>query len=129
MSEENDVVPEPKASLDALIDPAPLTIAQIAVLERVNSPIPTGNIDSVNDCLVALYLMSLPVREAGRIARTLSAEDIEDRALAWADSEGMSGSEYNERLSELLGACTAFWRMLPRPEAKDAKKKDTATDG
>ena len=129
MSEDNDIVPEPKASLDALVDPAPLTIAQIAVLERVKSPVPTGNIDSVNDCLVALYLMSMPVREAGRMARTLPVDEIEGKALDWADSEDMSGAEYNERLSALLGACTSFWKMLPRPESKDAKKKDTATAG
>lgn len=126
---EDDKVPEPVASLNAILDPKPLTIAQIALLERVNSPVVSGRIDNVNDCLLALYLLSMPIREAGKLTRENSADVLKDMAVEWSDENIVDGRTYNDRLSELLVACTEFWRMLPRPEEKDAKKKDTATAG
>ncbi len=124
-----EAVPEPKASLDAIADPAPLTIAQLAILERVKSPVTLGGIDSVDDCLLALWLLSMPVREAGRLTGEKSVAELRDGAVAWADETGLDGAAYHAALTRLLRSCAAFWRMLPRPEAKDAKKNGTETAG
>ena len=126
---DGEAVPEPKASLDAIADPAPLTIAQLAILERVKSPVAMGGIDSVDDCLLALWLLSLPVREAGRLTGEKSVAELRDEAVGWADETGLDGAAYHAALTRLLRSCAAFWRMLPRPEAKDAKKNGTETAG
>lgn len=122
-----DNVPEPAASINAIVNPAPLTIAQMAILEKIHSPIVFGNIDDLGECLKALWLMSLPVREAGKWVDDDHISRVDQKAIEWASE--MNGDEYCSSLSSLLKACTAFWKMLPRPEAKDAKKKDMAMGG
>lgn len=107
--------------LDALISPSPLTIGQLARLERIKSPLLRGDYSKLNDCLVALYVLSLPAKEVLKHIDTL-----EEDALEYA--EGFTHDTYKEALTKLLDGLFAWWEMLPRPD-EESKKNDTGTDG
>jgi hypothetical protein len=114
--EEHDKT-NPLASVDALVDPAPLTIARIALLSRVNSPVLFGHADDHARNVEALYLASVPIADAARSAK--GGTSVED-ALAWAEADkGMADPrEYVKRMVALLDSITAFWKMLPNGKKK-----------
>lgn len=118
----------PLASVDALVDPAPLTIARIALLSRVNSPVLFGHADDTTRNVEALYLASVPIADAARSAKGKTS--VED-ALAWAEADkGMADPrEYTKRMIALLDSITAFWKMLPNGDPQKKTPSDTGTAG
>jgi hypothetical protein len=111
--------------VDALVAPHPLTIARVALLSRVNSPVLFGHADDLSRNLEALYLSDAPFADA---ARSVKAGTAQDDALAWADAdEGMrEPGGYAKRMVALLDAITAFWKMLPNGDPQ--KKTPSATE-
>lgn len=125
--EEHDKT-NPVAGVDALVDPHPLTIARVALLSRVNSPVLFGHADDLPRNVEALYLASAPIAEAAKSAKSgTSAED----ALAWAEADdGVKETKgYAKAMCALLDAITAFWKMLPNGDPEKKTPSDTGTDG
>lgn len=114
----------PQEALEALADPAPLTLGQIALLDLYKSPLLHGDISDLSRVTFSLWLLSMPTAEAVEEAR------FPDRAIVWAD--GISVEEYDRRLVDALAAIAAFFHILPRPESGDdlasaLKKKRAAS--
>lgn len=111
----------PKEALEALADPAPLTLGQIALLDLYGSPLLHGDIGDLNKVTFSLWLLSMPLAQAVAEAR------FPDRAIVWAG--GITPEEYDRRLVDVLAAIAAFFHILPRPESGeddaigDLKKK------
>lgn len=112
----------PIASVDALTSPAPLTMARIALLSRINSPVLFGRAEDVAKCVEALYLANAPIADAAKSAKS-GTVDVD--ALAWAEGALKDSGEYAEKMCALLDAITAFWKMLPNG---DPKKKASGTE-
>ena len=115
----------PATALEALAPPAPLTLGQVALLDLYKCPILEGKIDDLNATAFALYLLSMPLKEA------VHAAHFPERAIPWAESVGVEG--YNARLVDALGAIRAFYHMLPKAESgddeEDGLKKNSASGG
>lgn len=112
----------PEKAVDAITNPAPLTLAQIAIFEKINAPILYADISSLRDNLIAVWIYKTPIREV--------AKNIERREeLALVMSENMSGDEYGYALAELVQAMTAFYEMMPRSEASGEADEDDADEG
>lgn len=114
----------PIASVEALVDPKPLTIAKVAILSRVNSPVLFGKVDGPGVALEALYLTSIPAAEALKHIAT-----AKDDAIVWAEEALKEPGAYSDRMCALLDAITAFWKMLPNGDPEKKTQSDTATDG
>ena len=99
----------PKEALEALADPSPLTLGQIALLDLYGSPLLHGEIGDLSKVTFSLWLLSMPLAEAVNEAR------FPDRAILWAD--GITAEEYDRRLVDALAAIAAFFHILPRPES------------
>ena len=111
----------PQEALEALADPAPLTMGQIALLDLYKSPLLHGDIDDLSKVTFSLWLLSMPIEQAVAEAR------FPDRAIVWAD--GVTQEEFDRRLVDALAAIAAFYHVLPRPENGDGgalKKKRAA---
>ena len=112
----------PEKAVNAITNPAPLTLAQIAIFEKINAPILYADISSLRDNLIAVWIYKTPIREV--------AKNIERREeLALVMSENMSGDEYGFSLAELVQAMTAFYEMMPRAEAGGEADEDDADEG
>ena len=107
----------PEKALEALVEPSPLTLGQIALLERIDSPLLRGDVSSIHECARGLWLLSLPPQEAATRWR-----ESEQEAIAWLDAVGVQG--YRNAVTRVLDGITAFFDMLPRPDGEDVKKKD-----
>ena len=108
----------PKEALEALADPAPLTLGQIALLDLYKSPLLVGDIADLHKVVFSLWLLSMPIEQAIRAAH------LPDDAIVWAD--GITPEEFDRRLVDALAAIAAFFHILPRPESgedDDLKKK------
>lgn len=118
----------PVAGIDALVAPHQITIARVALLSRVNSPVLFGRADDLSRNVEALYLSSAPIAEAAKSAKAGTAQED---ALAWAESDGKMNEpgEYANRMCDLLDAITAFWKMLPNGDPEKKTPSDTGTDG
>lgn len=125
MAEDHDKT-NPVAGVDALVDPRPLTIAQVAVLSRANNPVLVGKVENLDRALEALYLTSIPAAEA---VRRIKAGTSQDDAVEWAERELREPGEYADRMVALLDAITAFWKMLPNGDPQKKTQSDTAMDG
>lgn len=99
----------PKEALEALADPSPLTLGQIALLDLYGSPLLHGEIDDLSKVTFSLWLLSMPLAKAVAEAR------FPDHAILWAD--GITAEEYDRRLVDALAAIAAFFHILPRPES------------
>lgn len=99
----------PKEALEALADPSPLTLGQIALLDLYGSPLLHGEIGDLSKVTFSLWLLSMPLAEAVNEAR------FPDHAILWAD--GITAEEYDRRLVDALAAIAAFFHILPRPES------------
>ena len=85
----------PEKAVDAITNPAPLTLSQIAIFEKINAPILYADISSLRDNLIAVWIYKTPIREV--------AKNIERREeLALVMSENMSGDEYGFSRSRSL---------------------------
>lgn len=106
----------PEPALNALVDPHPVTLGQIALLEKIGSPLVVGSEGEVPaaDLIPSLYLLTLPSREGVAHLTTLEAD-----AFAWAD--GLTAAQFQEYLRTAMEGVKAFYELLPQPEA-DAKK-------
>lgn len=109
----------PKAALDALLEPSPLTLGQIALLDRIESPLLHGDVASIAETARGLWLLSLPIAEACKRWR-----ESEAAAILWLD--GLKPAEYRRRLGAALDGIGAFYALLPKAE-DSAKKNGTAT--
>ena len=110
----------PQKALDALIDPDPLTLGQIALLERIKSPLLDGRSTAIADVAPSLWLLSLPIEEAVKRWKEADVQGI-------LYVNRMTPKEYTDHLISAFNASGKFLEMLPRAEEKD-KKKDMATD-
>ena len=99
----------PKEALEALADPSPLTLGQIALLDLYGSPLLHGEIGALSKVTFSLWLLSMPLAKAVAEAR------FPDHAILWAD--GITAEEYARRLVDALAALAAFFHILPRPES------------
>lgn len=123
--EEHDKT-NPLASVDALVNPHPLTMARIALLSRVNSPVLFGHADDVGRNLEALYLANAPITDAAKSAK---AGTSQEDALVWSDADKDGTDVYVEKMCELLDAITAFWKMLPNSDPEKKTASATVMDG
>lgn len=105
----------PVESIDALLAPSPLTLGQIALLERIDSPLLRGDVSSISKCAEALWLLSLPLEEAAS-----RWKEVPVQGVLWLDATPLQA--YRKRLAEVLDGITAFYRMLPAQEGGEPKK-------
>lgn len=124
MSEHDET--NPIAGVDALVNPHPLTIARVALLSRVNSPVLFGHADDLDRCIEALYLTTVPVAEA---AGSIRAGRQADDALEWAEEALSEQGAYATAMVGLLDSITAFWNMLPNGDPQKKTRSATATAG
>ena len=106
----------PKEGLVALVDPAPITLGQIALLDLYGSPLLKGEIGDLNACIFSLWLLSMPLDLAVQEAH------FPDKAIVWAET--LDAETYNRRLTAALDGIAAFFHILPRPENGDGLKKN-----
>lgn len=112
----------PQAALDALTAPAPLTLGQVALLEKIKSPLLGAGTPAAADVIPGLYLLSLPSAQGARHLDTLTED-----AFAWADS--LTPADFSRRWVEAIKALRAFYALLPGPTEDEPKKASPATAG
>lgn len=112
----------PQKALDALATPGKVTLGQVALLEKIHSPLlGEGKIEAA-DVIPSLYLLTLPACEGVTRLATLKTD-----AFMWADT--LDNARYGALLAEALDALRAFFGMLPGPEGDAPKKDSPATAG
>ena len=112
----------PRKALDALADPAPLTLGQVALLEKIKSPLLSATNPAAADVIPALYLLSLPSAQGAKHLDTLTED-----AFRWADT--LAPNDFSRRWVAALKALRAFYALLPGPEGDAPKKASPATAG
>ena len=123
MNEETDRQKNPERIVEAILDPAPLTLAHVVMLERISSPLLYGDAGNTEKNLQSMFLLELPVKEA--LAK-IKGGTVEDDAIVWAGN--FSADEYRRRLEKWLGSVEAFWAMLPRPDEESKKAESSASE-
>ena len=101
----------PDKALEAMVEPAPITLGQVALLDLYKCPILEGRIDDVNATAFALWLLDMPLEQA------VAEAHFPEKAIVWAGEVGVDG--YNSRLVTALDAIRRFYGMLPKAEATD----------
>lgn len=103
----------PPQVIEGFTQPAPITLGQIALLEKIKSPLvtPSGSCELL-DLLPSLYLLSMSAREGLEHLTTLQAD-----ALAWADT--LSHQQAIEATRRAQVALQAFFTALPRETEED----------
>ena len=104
----------PNAVLEAVIAPAPLTIAKVAILEKAKSPVLVQDVTNLVEDVKATYLVSIPYAQAAKLLKI--PEDLETKAMEWA--EGVGWEEYEKKFVELVDGLISFWKMFPPVEKK-----------
>ena len=112
----------PVKALDALATPGKVTLGQVALLEKIGSPLLKEGTLMAADVIPSLYLLSLPAKEGVKHLETL-----QDDAFAWADT--LDNERYGTLLVEAMKAIQDFFGMLPEPEGEAPKKASPATAG
>lgn len=122
----------PEKAVNAITKPASLTLAQLALFEKIDAPILRADTSCLRDNLIAIWIYKNPTSV---VARNFDKREI----LALEMSEKMTGEEYGSALIEVIEAVTAFYEMMPKKEngeeeeeEEGLKKKtlsDTATGG
>lgn len=117
----------PAKALEALAEPAPLTLGQVALLDLYKLPILDGKIDDLNATAYALWLLSMPLEQA------VVEAHFPEKAIIWAEKIGVE--EYNDRLVAASNAIARFYGMLPKAESgededglKGLKKKSAGAE-
>lgn len=109
----------PSAILDSIAEPSPLTISQMAILEKIDSPLLSRNVTNLVENIKATYIVNIPYKDA---VAQIKDETFESRSMEWADSLGWD--VFQEKLGLLLVGLFGFWKMMPPPESdSDSKKK------
>ncbi len=111
----------PQKALDALTTPAPVTLGQVALLEKIQSPLVLPGKFNPIEAIPGLYLLSLPAAEGVKHLKTLDED-----AYAWADT--LTPVEFGNRLAEALQALRDFYAMIPGGDG-ETKKAEPATVG
>jgi hypothetical protein len=106
----------PAKALEAMADPAPLTLGQVALLDLYKLPILKGNIDDLSATVFAVWLLSMPLEQA------VVEAHYPERAFVWAEKIGVV--EYNDHLVQSLNAIAAFNGMLPKAESGEDEDED-----
>ena len=114
MDKQDEQPKNPQAALDAISNPAPLTMAKVALLERIKSPLLFGETNDTVNNIVALYVVSGVVKP-GEIIKAFAADELTNNALEWVDT--LDPKVFTEKLAAALDSIAAFWKMLPRPES------------
>lgn len=104
-------------ALEALIEPHPLTLGQLALLERAEAPILRGDVSDLATTAKALYILTHPAKEV-----ITSWQSVDSASLEWLDT--LSIEEYRKALSEALDSIKAFYELLPPPTEASKKKVD-----
>ena len=110
----------PSAILDAVTSPSPLTISQIAILEKMSSPLLYQDVTKLGENIKATYIVNIPYKDA---VKQIKADELEGNAMEWADELGWD--KFQEKFGELLVGLLGFWKMLPPQESEEAQKKKT----
>lgn len=113
----------PRKAVAALIPPGgaairPMTLGVYAALERIGSPLVTGEEPrDTLELIPSLYLLTHDPREVFR-------GNVLDLAMQWADAQPVSAVEAIRSAAEAQMA--AFAAVLPEAEGASPKKKRTA---
>ena len=121
-NEEPERQNNPKKIVEAILDPAPLTLAHVVMLEKISSPLLYGDSSNTEKNLQSMFLLELPIKDA--LAK-IKGGTVEDDAIVWAAD--FSADEYRKRLVKWLGSVEAFWAMLPRPDEESKKAESSAS--
>ena len=107
----------PEKAIQAIADPAPLTLAQIALFEKIDAPILHADISCLRDNLIAVWIYKTPLHEVAR-----NFERREELALLM--SENMTGEEYGNGLMKDEEIYTIFdtKKILNRPATVQISK-------
>ncbi len=122
-NEEPERQNNPKKIVEAILDPSPLTLAHVVMLEKISSPLLYGDTSSTEKNLQSMFLLELPVKDA--LAK-IKGGTVEDDAIVWAAD--FSADEYRRLLEKWLGSVDAFWAMLPRPDEESKKAESSASE-
>lgn len=109
----------PPQALDGLTDPNPITLGQLALLEKIKSPLlGDAAVPLLLDLIPSLFILSLPAAEAVKHLKTLQED-----ALAWADA--LAPGEIGTRAKTAQKAVNAYFDALPKAtEDEGAKPKN-----
>ena len=109
----------PPQALDGLTDPNPITLGQLALLEKIGSPfLKDAGIPLLLDLIPSLFILSLPAAEAVKHLDSLLPD-----ALEWADS--LAPDEIGTRAKTAQKAVNAYFDALPKAtEDEGAKPKN-----
>jgi len=121
-NEEPERQNNPKKIVEAILDPSPLTLAHVVMLEKISSPLLYGDSSDTEKNLQSMFLLELPIKDA--LAK-IKGGTVEDDAIVWAAD--FSADEYRKRLVKWLGSVEAFWAMLPRPDEESKKAESSAS--
>lgn len=107
---------DPPAAVDGLATPKPLTLGQLALLEKIKSPLLGERCKpDLLDLLPSLYLLTLPAAEGVQHLDTLKPD-----AMAWADGQTLDA--IHRAAAEAQRALAAFFDALPRPTGEGQRK-------
>lgn len=116
----------PEEVINAVTDAKPLSLAQIAVLEKAECPVLRFEIDKIADNIRAAYLYATAKKSVRDAVAAIA--DAEAASLEWVD--GLKDGEFKAIFTELLEGLDAFYQMLPPPKKKTMETEgNTETDG
>lgn len=109
--------PNPPQVIAGFLSPAPVTLGQLALLEKIGSPFVVEKQSPILlDYLPSLYLLTFPAREGLNHLANLEAE-----ALAWADT--LTHQAVMEAMQSANAAIQTFFATLPRETENQPPKK------
>ena len=114
----------PSAILDSIAEPSPLTISQIAILEKISSPILNNDITNLGENIKATYIVNIPYRDA---VKCVKDGTLEEKAMEWAD--GIGWDEFQIKMCNLVIGIVGFWKMMPPQESDELQKKKEVAQG
>lgn len=108
----------PSAILDSIAEPSPLTISQIAILEKISSPLLNNDITNLGENIKSTYIVNIPYRDA---VKCVKDGTLEEKAMEWADALGWE--EFQIKMLNLVLGIVGFWKMMPPQESEELQKK------
>lgn len=110
----------PTKSIDALLDPAPLKLGQLLILDKFACPCTTGNFADMLENGFACWLLKQERKEV------LALDRVEALAKAseWIDT--LTKQELFKEVEALIDSIGAFYDTLPK--ADESQKKTTTEE-
>lgn len=106
----------PPQALDGLTDPNPITLGQLALLEKIKSPLlGEAAVPLLLDLIPSLFILSLPAAEAVKHLDSLLPD-----ALEWADS--LIPGALAEHAKRAQAAVNAYFCALPKATEDEGTK-------